>query len=1105
MRGQGGAIDQAATLKVLTRLGVLAIVLICGTVLAGWILGIPALASIVPDWPRMAIIVLICFLLCAGALFELTLPEKSRYSGRARMAAATLVLLVGVDALVGILAGSLNGSAPSSIAGALFGTTLGRPSVASAFDFLLAATALMLPRDDAWGKFYSVLLAAGLAVTGLDFVGYAYGIAALSRGPTLSAMSLPTMSCFILLFTSALLARPQAGWTAIFFSRNSGGIAARRLFPAVLVLPFIVNGIVVLTYRSRPFEALFGFAILAVIMSLGLGIITITISSWLSAYENERRRSQDLLEAIVENSGAIIYVKDLAGRYLMVSRSCLDIFHVGRDVVIGKTDHEFFSKYEADAFRAMDEQVARAGEPLMGEEIASLHDGLHTYVSMKAPLRDEAGNAYAIVGISTDITERIRGEKALAASEERTRLIVETALDAVISIDGRGVINGWNPQAEKIFGWTAEEALGRPIDETIMPEYQRHAHKRGLARHIATGESRILNRRLELTALDRQKREFPVELSITPTRSGDSSGYTAFLRDITERKSAELRVQTQIERMALLERITRAVGQRQDMASIFQVLVRTLEERLPADFVCTCAYDADKDTLVVNHVGAHSRALGRALGLVEGATVAVDQNGLSRCVRGALVYEPDIAEVDFAFPSLLARQGLRSLVFTPLAIEDRVLGVLVAARTQASSFNSTDCEFLKQLGEHVALAANQAGLRDSLEAAYNDLKQTQAAVLQQERLGALGQMASGIAHDINNAISPVALYTKSLLEREPGLSSHMRDYLEIVRRVINDVSATVGRMRDFYRRDDADTELLPVNLNDLVRHVVELTRARWSDMPQQRGIVITVATELEPGLPPVMGNAAELREAMTNLIFNAVDAMPQGGTITIRTASAGANGSQASRVLLEVGDSGLGMDEKTRRRCLEPFFTTKGERGTGLGLAMVYGAVQRHKASLDIASAPGKGTRMRLEFAAVEAQGALEPAPRLIEIPPLRLLLVDDDPSVLHSTQIVLELDGHAIVAADGGQAGIDALKAAKGAGEAFDMMVTDLGMPYVDGNQVARAAKELFPQMTVILLTGWGRKMNDREQSQDHIDHILPKPLDIDELRALFARRAAQ
>src|SRR5437868_1538360 len=145
--------------------------------------------------------------------------------------------------------------------------------------------------------------------------------------------------------------------------------------------------------------------------------------------------------------------------------------------------------------------------------------------------------------------------------------------------------------------------------------------------------------------------------------------------------------------------------------------------------------------------------------------------------------------------------------------------------------------------------------------------------------------------------------------------------------------------------------------------VVGLTRARWSDMPQQRGVVITVSTALEANLPRIMGDPAQLREAMTNLVFNAVDSMPDGGTITIRTLTfAGARGKR--RVQFEVGDTGPGMDEETRRRCLEPFFTTKGERGTGLGPAMVQGAAQHHKAELAIDSVPGEGTRVRLDFAA---------------------------------------------------------------------------------------------------------------------------------------------
>jgi signal transduction histidine kinase/ActR/RegA family two-component response regulator len=473
----------------------------------------------------------------------------------------------------------------------------------------------------------------------------------------------------------------------------------------------------------------------------------------------------------------------------------------------------------------------------------------------------------------------------------------------------------------------------------------------------------------------------------------------------------------------------------------------------------------------------------------------VDQNGLSRCVKGALVYEPDISEIALPFPGRLARHGLKSLVLTPLMIEDEVSGILAVARRQENAFSSADCEFLKQLGEHVALAAHQAQLRFSLETAYNDLKQTQQAVMQQERLRALGQMASGIAHDINNAISPVSVYTQSLLEREQNLSPQTRSYLETVGRVIKDVSATVARMRDFYRRNESDSDLQPLNLNDLVPQVVNLTRARWSDMPQQRGIVIRVVTELAQDLPRVMGNAAELRDMLTNLVFNAVDAMPQGGIITIRTQP------HHDRVRLEVEDSGIGMDENTRRRCLEPFFTTKGERGTGLGLAMVYGAAQRHKAQLEIESNPGSGTRVRLEFAATQAKLAPPRTAKAADIPPLRVLLVDDDPAVLNSTQFVLELDGHAVVVADGGNAGIDALQNASLSGQAFDVMVTDLGMPYVDGHQVARTAKEISPSTTVVLLTGWGAKMGDDDDRSADVDFVLAKPFDLDELRSVFLR----
>lgn len=814
-----------------------------------------------------------------------------------------------------------------------------------------------------------------------------------------------------------------------------------------------------------------------------------------------QRRSQDLIEAIITNSSAVIYAKDLAGRYLMINQRFADLFHVDREAMIGQTDHDVFDKGAADAFRAMDVRVAEAGRALTEEETAPLEDGLHTYISVKAPLRDDSGQTSGVFGISTDITEHRRAEAALLASEQRNRLIVESALDAVVTINSGGVITGWNEQAEKTFGWTQDEAIERSVDEIILPERFRVAHREGLARYLATGEARVLNQRIELEALHRDGHEFPVELSITPVCMGDAIAFTAFVRDITDRKLAASRLQAQRDRLHLLEQITRAIGQRQDMHSIFQVAVRTLEDRLPADFVCICCYDRVAHALVVAHVGAGSAPLGRELGIVERARITIDQNGLSRCVAGELVYEPDIAEVDFPFPSRLARQGLRSLVVAPLPVEGDVFGVMVVARLREHDFLSTDCEFLRQLGEHVGLAANQAQLHDSLQQAYDDLRQTQQAVLEQERLRAIGQMASGIAHDINNAISPVAVYTQSLLEREPDLPAAVRDYLELVGRVVKDVAVTVARMRDFYRPDEGATEFVPVDLNELVPQMVELTRARWSDMPQQRGVVIKVSTALEARLPAILGNVSELREALTNLLFNAVDAMPEGGTITVKTETIASGTGGKPQVRLEVGDTGTGMDEETRKRCFDLFFTTKGERGTGLGLAMVQGVAQRHKAKLDIDSAPGGGTQVRLEFAAAEAGIRKEPTGPARDTRPLRLLLVDDDPAVLLSTAVVLKLNGHSVAEADGGQAGIDALRATRDAGEHFDAVITDLGMPYVDGNQVALAAKEIFPATPVILLTGWGRRMATGDEAPAHVDYVLSKPLELDQLRALFAQ----
>jgi CheY-like chemotaxis protein len=262
-------------------------------------------------------------------------------------------------------------------------------------------------------------------------------------------------------------------------------------------------------------------------------------------------------------------------------------------------------------------------------------------------------------------------------------------------------------------------------------------------------------------------------------------------------------------------------------------------------------------------------------------------------------------------------------------------------------------------------------------------------------------------------------------------------------------------------------------------------------MPQQKGCVIEMRAELAESLPAIMGAESEIRDGLTNLIFNAVDAMPEGGTLTVRSHAA------EGFVFVEVCDTGMGMDEETRRRCLEPFFTTKGERGTGLGLAMVCGMVQRHSGDLEIESQVGGGTTMRIRFrssAAQRVEGICKAKPTILARN-LRILVVDDDPLLLLSLRDVLQADGHTVTTAGGGREGIDTFVAALRA-EPFAIVITDLGMPHFDGAKVAAAVYQAAPTVPIILLTGWGQRLLIEKDIPPHVSRVLTKPPKLDELR---------
>jgi PAS domain S-box-containing protein len=707
-------------------------------------------------------------------------------------------------------------------------------------------------------------------------------------------------------------------------------------------------------------------------------------------------------------------------------------------------------------------------------------------------LRVAMGLVICFVGLDRRIVR-----ESLKDSAQRTQLIVDTALDAVIAINQRGAITEWNPQAEAMFGWQRAEALGRELAELVIPERHREQHRRGMRRLRDTRVSNMLDKRIELSAIRRDGTEFPIELSITRIQYAGDEYFSGFVRDISARRVAEIKMRTQLERLDLLDRTTRAIGSRLDAHSILQIVLRSLEDHLTVDLACVCLANADKSALAVSCIGARGVETAKQIGMLEAARIDAADDDVGRCMRGAVVYEPDLASVRSPFAQRLASGGLSSVALAPLGVEGSVFGVLIAASRQPRRFTSGDCEFLRQLSEHLALAMQQAELFGSLERAYEDIRSTQKEMLQHERLRALGQMASGIAHDINNALSPAALYIQLLLERETSLSAPVRQQLGVVEQAIQDVSHTVTRVREFYRPQQAHTEEAPVSVNRLLEQVIQLTRARWLDIPQERGIVIQMQRDFSPVTPDILGVESEIRDAVTNLILNAVDAMPGGGTVTVRSRPVAQPDRAGSRVALEVVDSGIGMDEQARAHCLEPFFTTKGERGTGLGLAMVYGTVQRHGGEIEIESKPGQGTTVRLLFQGLSKSGtqtAVAREPKRVR--PLRILLVDDDPLVLEACKSVLETDGHAVVTAEGGAAGIDTFRQACAGTQKFDLVVTDLGMPHVDGRQVAAAVKAVEPSRPVIMLTGWGHRLRTEDEIPEFVDRVLGKPPKLQDLR---------
>ena len=426
--------------------------------------------------------------------------------------------------------------------------------------------------------------------------------------------------------------------------------------------------------------------------------------------------------------------------------------------------------------------------------------------------------------------------------------------------------------------------------------------------------------------------------------------------------------------------------------------------------------------------------------------------------------------------------GAKDFLTKPLDHAEVVLRIrnLVENRFLRESMREHNLELERQVRERTA----------QLEETLRELQNTQEQVVKQERLRALGMMAGGIAHDFNNALTMMLGYGELL---HPWIQEHggKREitYLDHMVSAAQDASHVVGRLREFYRPIEDNEIRLPVDLNDVVERVVSLTSPKWKGKSLANGVQIEIVSDLME-VPPVAANAAELREVLTNLVFNAVDAMPHGGTITIATSR------QEDFVTVAVRDTGFGMTPEERERCLEPFYTTKGEHGTGLGLAVVYGIIQRHNGRIEITSEKHVGTTFAIHFPATNMQATVT-VPQVVQIDrTLKVLVVDDQEIICELIAEYLHADGHTTECAYRGDEALDQFRTGS-----FDLVITDQSMPGMNGAQLASAIKRLTPDTPIILLTGFGDEMMAMGGNPSEVDIILGKPTSCADLRQAVCR----
>jgi PAS domain S-box-containing protein len=654
-----------------------------------------------------------------------------------------------------------------------------------------------------------------------------------------------------------------------------------------------------------------------------------------------------------------------------------------------------------------------------------------------------------------DITERKRAEVALQESEEKFRSLAEESPN-MIFINKTGKVVYVNEKCEEIMGYAREEFYSPDFDflTLIAPEF-RESVETNFSRHEKGGEVAPF----EYALITRQGKRIEAILNTKLIKYGGESVILGIVTDITERKRAEEALRESEEKYRTFFNtspdgiaITTLDGKILDANQAYQnMLGYTLEELKELNyqqFTPTKWHEAEAKQIKAFMIAGYG------------------------------TFEKEYIRKDGTiFPVSLTAWLIRDKQGNPSKI-----GAFFKDITDPKRAEEKLKDYTRQIEEKNL----------ELKIKNLELTATRAQLVQKEKLRALGQMASGLAHNFNNLLA-IILGRAQLLQRK-AKDLEIEKGLKSIERAAVDASSTIRRIQDF-TRVRKDQEFGWVDIDGVIDDVLALTKHQWKDQALADGVNIKLEVQKDRRrLAPVAGDESELREAFASIVLNAVDAMPEGGKIVIRTRT------NRKSVSVYFIDSGIGIPAEARQKIFDPFFTTKGVRSTGLGLSVAYGIIQRHQGDIQIESKPGEGTTVIVRLPVSEILGKEErkeegseklPAQKT----PVNILVIEDEMDVRELLFDILTSAHYKVEVASDGSQGLEICRKEK-----FDIVLTDLGMPEISGWEVAKQIKGIDSSTTVLLITGWGVEMEEEKLKESGIDRVITKPVRVGDLLNLVS-----